>query len=196
MNHIYRVIWSEVAHTFVAVSEIAKARGKSGGTVGVKPRWGEPFARSAWADETCPPYALRFLAIALALALTGTPAHALDLGALPTGGSITAGTAAISQTTNLLTVQQTSQRAAIDWRSFNIGSAATVNFNQPNANAVALSRITGNSATEIYGKLNANGQVFFTNPNGMLFAPGAQVNVGGILATTMSLGNDDFMAGN
>ncbi|MDP4029117.1 MAG: filamentous hemagglutinin N-terminal domain-containing protein [Gallionella sp.] len=201
MNHIYRVIWNEVTNSFVAVSEIAKARGKPASTVGSTVGWAGSIcprgAASASFDlrvgtKACPPYA----PLTLALALTGTPAHALDLGALPTGGSIAAGTAAISQTANALTVQQSSQRAAIDWQSFNIGSAATVNFNQPNANAVALNRITGNSATEIYGKLNANGQVFFSNPNGMLFAKGAQVNVGGILATTMSLGNEDFMAGN
>ncbi|MSP96172.1 MAG: hypothetical protein EXR29_02890 [Betaproteobacteria bacterium] len=38
--------------------------------------------------------------------------------------------------------------------------------------------------------------MFFINPNGMLFARGAQVNVGGLLATTLNIGNADFMNGN
>ena len=183
MNHIYRLVWSEIANTWVVVAEIARGRGKRSSTKKKTPTSG------------CLPK-LRLLAHALAFAIIGAPAHALDVGALPIGGSVTAGSAAISHAANVLTVQQVSQRAAIDWKSFNIGASATVNFNQPNANAVALNRIGGNSASEIYGKLNANGQVFFSNPNGMLFARGAQVNVGGILATTMSIGNSDFMAGN
>jgi filamentous hemagglutinin family protein len=219
MNHIYRLVWSEIANTWLAVAEIAKGRGKRSSTVGASPKLDE--ATEGWAMPTMPVLSLskrpdRFdrlrtgiarpalsftqscalLPLTLALSIIGAPAHALDVGALPTGGSVTAGSAAISQAANVLTVQQVSQRAAIDWKSFNIGASATVNFNQPNANAVALNRIGGNSASEIYGKLNANGQVFFSNPNGMLFARGAQVNVGGILATTMSIGNSDFMAGN
>ncbi|OGS81242.1 MAG: hypothetical protein A2Z94_03050 [Gallionellales bacterium GWA2_55_18] len=204
MNHIYRLVWSEIANTWAAVAEIAKGRGKRSSTVGASPKPDE--ATVGWAMPTMPVLSLSkrlsftqsyaLLPLTLALAIIGAPAHALDVGALPTGGSVTAGSATISQVANILIVQQSSQRAAIDWKSFNIGASATVNFNQPNANAVALNRIGGNSASEIYGKLNANGQVFFSNPNGMLFARGAQVNVGGILATTMSLGNSDFMAGN
>ncbi|MBI4984863.1 MAG: filamentous hemagglutinin N-terminal domain-containing protein, partial [Rhodocyclales bacterium] len=133
--------------------------------------------------------------LAAALALFGAPAWALDAAALPTGGKLVAGSATLSQTANVLTVRQTSQRAALDWQSFDIGAAAGVDFVQPSSSSITLNRILGNDASRIYGKLNANGQVFLSNPHGMLFARGAQVNVGGILATTLHLGNDDFMAG-
>jgi filamentous hemagglutinin family protein len=123
-------------------------------------------------------------------------AHALDVNALPTGGQVTAGSASINQTGNTLNINQSSQKAALNWQNFNIGSNSTVNFVQPNSNAVALNRIVGNSASEIYGHLNANGQVLFINPNGILFGRGSQVNVGGIVATTMQLGDADFLAGN
>ena len=122
-------------------------------------------------------------------------ALALDAAALPGGGAVTAGAATISKTGSTLGIQQSSQRAAIDWQSFNIGSAATVNFVQPNSSSVALNRITGNEASQIFGKLNANGLVFFSNPNGMLFARGSEVNVGGLLATTLRLNDESFMAG-
>ncbi len=49
--------------------------------------------------------------------------------------------------------------------------------------------------SQIFGHLIATGQVFLTNPNGVYFAPGASVSVGGLVATTHSLSNSDFMAG-
>ena len=45
----------------------------------------------------------------------------------------------------------------------------------------------------IDGAINANGQVIFVNPNGVVFGKGAQVNVGGLVATTMNIANDAFM---
>ena len=135
-------------------------------------------------------------ALAIFLPLSMSAAHALDVNALPTGGQVTAGSATINQAGNTLNINQASQKAALNWQNFNIGTNSTVNFVQPNSNAVALNRIGGNSASEIYGHLNANGQVFMMNPNGILFARGSQVNVGGIVATTMQLGDADFLAGN
>ncbi|PNB32059.1 filamentous hemagglutinin, partial [Pseudomonas sp. FW305-130] len=49
--------------------------------------------------------------------------------------------------------------------------------------------------SSILGTLNANGQVFLINPNGILFGKGAQVNVGGLVASTLGLSDKDFMAG-
>lgn len=189
MNHVCRIVCNKISRTRVGVVEIVNACVKPGRTV-VNP----PTARQHDPERTNPAPLLKILAASLAL--WGASAHALDTNTLPTGGKVTAGNATISQAGNALDIRQTTQRAALDWQSFNIGAAATVNFNQPSTNAVALNHIVGNEASQIFGKLNANGQVFFTNPNGMLFARGAQVNVGGILATTMSLRNEDFMAGN
>ena len=135
-------------------------------------------------------------ALAVFLPLSMGYAQAADVNALPTGGQVTAGSATINQTGNTLNINQASQKAALNWQTFNIGTNGTVNFVQPNSNAVALNRIGGNSASEIYGHLNANGQVFLMNPNGILFGRGSQVNVGGIVATTMQLGDADFLAGN
>jgi filamentous hemagglutinin family protein len=115
--------------------------------------------------------------------------------AAPQGGNVSAGQAAIQHNGNLTTITQGSQRAAIDWRSFNVGSAETVNFIQPNASAAILNRVVGNDPSAIFGRITANGQVLLINPNGILFGRTAQVDVGALTATTTNLSNADFMAG-
>src|SRR5438552_5823170 len=114
---------------------------------------------------------------------------------LPTGGNVTAGSAAISSSANKLQIDQYSQKAILQWDTFSIGSNAWVNFTQPSSSAIALNRVVGNNLSEIFGHLTANGQVFLTNPNGVLFAPSAAVDVGGLFATTLSIADKDFLAG-
>ncbi|MBC7957512.1 MAG: filamentous hemagglutinin N-terminal domain-containing protein [Cytophagales bacterium] len=112
---------------------------------------------------------------------------------------------------NALTVTQTTSannRGLVEWSSFSIGSAARVNIVQPNAQSVLVNRVMGTgtsgpSASEIYGSLSANGKVFLVNPSGVVFGPGAQVNVGSLVATSLDLDNsmtannyDGLMRGN
>lgn len=139
---------------------------------------------------------LKPLACAVALAFA-TPAVQAELAAnaLPTGGQVVAGQASVSQAGNAMTIQQNSQQAILNWNSFNIGANASVNFQQPSSSAVALNRVIGSDASAIYGSLSANGQVYLVNPNGVLFAKGAQVNVGGLVASTLNIRNEDFLAG-
>jgi len=140
----------------------------------------------------------RLLAWLLAPFMVGTPAWAQGLpapSALPQGGQLRVGSGQITQTGQLLLIQQTSARLGIDWQSFHIGSDATVEFRQPDAGSVALNRVVGHEPSAIFGKLKANGQVFLTNPNGVLFAPGAKVDVGGLIASTLDLSQSDFAAG-
>ena len=103
--------------------------------------------------------------------------------------------AAISQSGTAVTIDQSSSRLAIDWQRFDIGADESVTFIQPSSQAIALNRILGQDPSTILGNLSANGQVFLLNPNGVLFGAGAQVDVGGIVASTLSLSNDDFLAG-
>ena len=111
---------------------------------------------------------------------------------LPTGAQVVAGKASISQSAATLNVNQSSNRAAIDWAAFNVGSQAQVNFNQPGASSVTLNRVLDANPSQIFGRINAPGQVFLTNPSGVYFAPGASVDVGGLVATTHSISNEDL----
>ncbi len=172
MNHVYQLVWSDVRSQYVVASEKTRSQGRKGrgANIGV-------------------------VGTLLAGLLSSMNASAIDANTLPTGGTVSAGAATLSGDGSTLNVNQTTQHAAINWQSFSIGSNATVNFAQPNASAVTLNRVVGNEGSVIAGALNANGQVYVLNSSGVLFARGAQVNVGGIVASTHGLSDADFMAG-
>ncbi|HXB51251.1 MAG TPA: filamentous hemagglutinin N-terminal domain-containing protein, partial [Rhizomicrobium sp.] len=115
--------------------------------------------------------------------------------AQPTGGSVVAGQAQISAAGANTLINQTTSKAIINWQSFSVGQGSSVQFNQPNASAITLNRVTGTSLSTIDGTIRANGQVWLLNPNGLLFGNGATINVGGLLATTSDITDQDFIAG-
>jgi len=135
------------------------------------------------------------------ISLTGLAASLLvafgpSVHANPTGGSVSAGGATISGGAGTTTINQSTQNVAINWQSFSIGQGEAVKFVQPNSGSVALNRVLGADPSSILGSLSANGKVFLVNPNGILFGQGAQVNVGGLVASTRGITDSDFMAGN
>ena len=116
--------------------------------------------------------------------------------AAPSGGVVTSGSANISQTGKVTDITQSTQKASINWNKFNVANDETVNFKQPNVNSITLNRVVGNEKSIINGALNANGQVWILNSNGVLFSKDAKVNTAGLLATTKELSDTDFQAGN
>lgn len=113
----------------------------------------------------------------------------------PEDGVVQAGHADILSAGNVLTVTQHSDRAVIDWRSFNIAADEATRFDQPNSSAIALNRVKAADPSYILGELTANGNVVLINPNGVFFGRGARVDVNGLIATTADIDNNDFMAG-
>ncbi|KQQ83779.1 hypothetical protein ASF73_17395 [Xanthomonas sp. Leaf131] len=141
------------------------------------------------------------LALALAACLSaGVPTTAVaqvSANQLPTGGSIAGGTGTINAANGASQViTQTSNRMALTWSTFDIGSAATVTFNQPSSSAVVLNQIQSGNPTQIFGNLNANGQVFLINSNAIIFGSTARINVGGLVASSLGMSASDFMSGN
>ena len=139
----------------------------------------------------------RRLALALlgAMAMPAAPALAQSL---PDTGSVTSGTATITQpTASSMVIDQSSHGAIIDWNSFNIGSGYGVTFNVPDATGVTLNRVVGfgYSPSNIYGALTSNGQLFLINPAGIVFNGTATVNVAGLVASTIDISDADFLAG-
>jgi len=114
----------------------------------------------------------------------------------PQGGVVTAGSATISQTPGNTQIQQTSDKAIIEWNSFNIKNGEQTNFQQPTG-GIALNRINPNQGpSQIFGQLTATGTIVLVNQAGIFFGPTARVDVGGIIASTSDITNDNFMSGN
>ncbi|HET6396166.1 MAG TPA: filamentous hemagglutinin N-terminal domain-containing protein [Pseudoxanthomonas sp.] len=133
--------------------------------------------------------------LATLLALLPAAAWAQERAALPEGGQVVAGEAAIDRQDRTLTVTQHSRRAILEWRSFDIGADAAVRFVQPSSAAVALNRVLGGNPSRIAGLLAANGHVYLVNAAGVLFAPGARIDVGQLVTSTLDIANGDFLAG-
>ena len=158
MNKIYRLVWNRTLQAWIPVSEI------SGGLA----RGGNKSSRN------------KLLVASLTLCTAVAQAN-------PSGGVVTAGTGSIDQTANTTTIHQSSQNLSLNWNSFNIGANDIVNYIQPSASSIAVNRIIDTNATQILGQLNANGQVYLINPNGIVFGQGSQVNVGGLVASTLDV---------
>lgn len=133
-----------------------------------------------------------FAAWAAGLYIIGTGATAY---ALPEGGQVAAGQAAITTAGSTMTIAQQTAQAIINWQNFGIGSGEAVHINQPNSQAMLLNRVIGSNPSEIFGQLTANGQVILVNPNGVFFRPGSSVDVGGLTASTLNIANEDFLRG-
>ncbi len=114
---------------------------------------------------------------------------------LPAGAQVTAGFGSVSQNGPTLTVNQQSNLLSINWNSFGLGAGEALRFNQPGVDSIVLNRVLGQDPSSILGALSANGQVFIINPNGVLFGANAQVNVGGLVASSLQLSDQDFLAG-
>jgi len=134
-----------------------------------------------------------FLAAAAVFAVA--PSEAQNI--LPTQGVVTSGAASIHQWGADLSVTQSSPRAIVNWGSFSIGQGNGVTFAQPSASLAILNRVTGTATSTIAGQLQANGQVYLVNPNGIAITKTGAVRVGGgFVASTLGIADRDFNSGN
>jgi filamentous hemagglutinin family protein len=114
----------------------------------------------------------------------------------PSGGTVVVGHATVTAPSNTSTVvTQTSNKALINWNSFSVSAGSTVTFDQPNSKSITVNRVTGSSASSIYGDLLANGRIWLINANGILFGRGSEINVGALIATTSDITDQDFRKG-
>jgi len=133
------------------------------------------------------------LPLLLALALASTLA-ASSSNANPIDGVVSHGQAVLSQRGNTLIIRN-SNGAIINWKSFSINGGETTQFIQPSSTSAVLNRVTGGDVSRILGSLQSNGRVFLINPNGVVFGQGSSVNVGGLVASTLAMSNQNFLAG-
>ncbi|HWR01661.1 MAG TPA: autotransporter-associated beta strand repeat-containing protein, partial [Chlorobaculum sp.] len=170
MNRIHRIIWSKIKERWIVVSEKSGAAG-------------------------CPIIKVGALSLAALLANTSTTL-ALAPGVLPTGGQITAGSGTITTSGSQMTVTQSTAQMIANWDTFNIGESASVRFAQPTVNSTALNCINDQNPSQIFGSLSSNGNVFLINTHGIIFSKSSKVDVGGLVASTLNLSDNDFLNGN
>ena len=143
---------------------------------------------------TATPHRRTMLWRCLTAAFTASVCHSVVAG--PEGGLIVGGSGNISQSGLNTTINQNTSSLAIDWNSFNVNSNERVQFIQPNVSSIALNRILGSNASQINGRIDANGQIVLVNPHGVFFGQNASVNVGSLIASGLNISPVDFMNGN
>ena len=115
---------------------------------------------------------------------------------LPSGAAVQHGQVAVVQSSpTQLNIVQGSDKAIVNWQSFNIGAGARVDVQQPSASSVLLNRVVGGQASAILGQLNANGRVVLVNPNGVFFGKDASVSATSFTASSLGLSDESFLSG-
>jgi len=131
-----------------------------------------------------------------------TFAASLSLGTLstavagPTGGVVVEGQGTISTpATGQTRIDQASNQLHLNWSTFDVAAHESVQFNQPSSSAVAFNRILDQNPSQIFGTIQANGQVVLVNPNGLLIGRTAQLNVGSLVASSLDAISFDAASG-
>ena len=123
-------------------------------------------------------------------------ANAASAQDLPVGGTVVSGAATIGTGGGTTTVTQSTNRAIINWQSFDVGAGRAVVFAQPDAQSATLNRVTGGAASTIAGQISATGSVYLINPNGIAITARGNVQTGGgFVASTLDIADKDFNAG-
>jgi filamentous hemagglutinin family protein len=111
----------------------------------------------------------------------------------PAGEQVVGGAATFQRDGNKLTVNQATDRLAVNWQSFNIAAGERTHFNMPSSTSAALNRVIGGNPSSIYGSLSANGILYLINPSGILVGPGGTVNAASFMASTLDVSTEQFM---
>ncbi len=135
------------------------------------------------------------LQAAVVVMLTQPAGAQLAPNARPTGGVVVAGQTTIAQAPATTTINQSSQNAAVNWQSFNVGSAHSVQITDPSTTSLTLNRVVGPNPSEIAGKIQSNGGVVIVNQAGLTVYKGAVINTSGLVMSTAGISNTNLMAG-
>lgn len=139
------------------------------------------------------PHALRVSLVAAAVASCFAAANAI---ANPTGANVVNGIVTMATPAPGQLLITNSPNSIIHWNGFSIGAGELTRFIQQSPASAVLNRVVTNSPSEIFGALLSNGRVFLINQNGILFGAGSTVDVGGLVASSLNLTNENFLAGN
>ncbi len=102
--------------------------------------------------------------------------------------------------TTKVTIKQTTQQALLHWETFNVGKETTLTFDQKAGGSnvgqwIAFNKVNDISAnpSQILGNINAEGQIYIINRNGIIFGGSSQVNARGLTVSSLPI-NDNLIA--
>jgi len=134
-----------------------------------------------------------------AAAANTIPNGLIEGGLNPIVGGTWTGANPATASGNNVNITQTAPQALLQWRTFNVGSQTTLNFDQSAGGAdsgkwIAFNKVFDPDAkpSEIHGKINAQGQIYVINQNGIIFGAGSQVNARTLVASSLPI-NDNFI---
>jgi filamentous hemagglutinin len=127
----------------------------------------------------------------------GMIAGGLEITGAPVGANLL--TKSQEAARAIVNIQQTQQQALLEWKTFNVGRETTVRFDQSAggtaaATWIAFNRVTDPSGnpTQILGSIEAQGQVYIINQNGIIFGGTSVVNTGSLVASALPI-NDNLV---
>lgn len=129
----------------------------------------------------------------IALGLCGAACAVL---ANPTGPTTVSGATLLSNPSSSVLQIVNTPGSIINWSGFSIAAGETTRFVQDSASSAVLNRVTGTSRSDILGTLQSNGRVFLINQNGIVFGGSSVVDVAGLIASTRTISDANFLAGN
>ncbi len=115
---------------------------------------------------------------------------------LPQGATVKNGTATFSNPNENTLEINASNKAIINYQSFDVAKNETVIINLPSINNSVLNRVLGSSASQILGSVVCNGIFIIINEKGIFFGPNSNINVGSLIASTRDISDTDFMNSN
>lgn len=180
----HRAIFNEALGAWIAVSELARTRGRPGAVV------------------TAAAAVLVALLGPVVPAWAQTPVASAVTQLLPRAGASLPSNVKISTPSAQRTlIEQTGRTAVIQWDRFNLGQGDTLQFRHldaagaPDARGATLNRIWDANPSLINGRIESNGTVYLVNRNGIQFGPNAVVDVGGLVASALNITDSVFEAG-
>ncbi|HHW2663286.1 TPA: filamentous hemagglutinin family protein [Pseudomonas aeruginosa] len=92
-----------------------------------------------------------------------------------------------------VSIEQTADKAVLNWETFNVGRNTTVDFQQ-HADWALLNRVNDSSArpSQIQGQIKADGTVMLVNRNGVVFSGSSQVDVRNLTVAAANISDEQF----
>ncbi|MES2579525.1 MAG: filamentous hemagglutinin family protein [Pseudomonadota bacterium] len=175
---IYQLVYSKVLHMFVPASEIVRSRGGKGS------RRNRKQVKNALVFTVIASFAYTGNVLAETVLPAGLSIQAMNLNQIRV----------TSSDANNINFQMLVPRTIVDWNSLNLGKGQNFNVDMLKTYSM-LNRIHDLNPSLLDGNVNAAGNIYFINTNGIIFGANAQFNVGSLYAGTLNMTDDLFNNG-